>query len=106
MALITRSSPWPMFTHINWLLKSRNRLPSGVQKYTPFARATGIGSTAFCADHSKIVCRFDSATMSAPVIGPVIVLVIRYVLSPRSEERRVGNYMTSQRVVQDEGAGG
>src|SRR5688500_10329566 len=79
MALITRSSPWPMFTHINWLLKSRNRLPSGVQKYTPFARATGIGSTAFCADHSKIVCRFDSATMSAPVIGPVIVLVIHHI---------------------------
>ena len=41
MALTTRSSPWPMLTHINWLLKSRKRLPSGVQKYTPFARATG-----------------------------------------------------------------
>ena len=23
MALTTRASPWPMFTHINWLLKSR-----------------------------------------------------------------------------------
>ena len=23
VAAITRSSPWPMFTHINWLLKSR-----------------------------------------------------------------------------------
>ncbi len=31
-----------MFTHINWLLKSRKRFPSGVQKHTPFARATGI----------------------------------------------------------------
>ena len=25
----TRSSPWPMLTHINWLLKSRNRLSFG-----------------------------------------------------------------------------
>ena len=32
-----------MLTHISWLLKSMKRLPSGVQKYTPFARATGIG---------------------------------------------------------------
>ena len=68
MAFTTRGSPWPMFTHINWLLKSRKRLPSGVQKYTPLARATGIGSTAPCADHSKMVCFFDSATISSPVM--------------------------------------
>ena len=43
-----------MLTHISWLLKSMKRLPSGVQKYTPFARATGIGSTAPCTAHSKM----------------------------------------------------
>jgi hypothetical protein len=30
MALTTRGSLWPMFTDINWLLKSMYRLPSGV----------------------------------------------------------------------------
>src|SRR5581483_6852229 len=34
----------------------------------PFARATGIGSTFACADHSKSVCFFDSATISSPLI--------------------------------------
>src|SRR5579864_1167059 len=57
-----------MFTHINWLLKSRYRLPSGVQKYTPRARATGIGSTVPCADHSKSVCFLASWTISSLVI--------------------------------------
>jgi hypothetical protein len=52
MAAMTRSSPWPMFTHINWLLKSRYRLPSGVQNQQPLAPATGMGSTFDCADHS------------------------------------------------------
>ena len=55
-----------MFTHISWLLKSMKRFPSGVQKYMPLARATGIGSTVACADHSKIVCFFDRATISSP----------------------------------------
>src|SRR6185295_14814481 len=32
MARTTRSSPWPMLTHISWLLKSMKRFPSGVQK--------------------------------------------------------------------------
>ena len=32
IARMTRSSPWPMLTHINWLLKSMKRWPSGVQK--------------------------------------------------------------------------
>ena len=44
------------------------RFPSGVQKYTPLARATGIGSTAPCTAHSKIVCFFVSAMISSPVI--------------------------------------
>src|SRR5215218_4710915 len=57
-----------MFTLINWLLKSMNRVPSGVQKYTPSARATAIGATLFCAVHSKIVCFFDSSTISSLVI--------------------------------------
>src|SRR5581483_10276407 len=34
----------------------------------PFARATGIGSTFACADHSKSVCFFESATISSPLI--------------------------------------
>src|SRR3954471_19142386 len=68
MALTTLGSEWPMLTHISWLLKSRKRLPSGVQKYTPLARATGIGSTAACAAYSNIVCFFVSAMMSSPVI--------------------------------------
>src|SRR3954454_13038442 len=57
-----------MFTHINWLLKSMKRFPSGVQKYTPFARATAIGSTFDWADHSNKVCFRDSAIISSPVI--------------------------------------
>src|SRR5581483_6740458 len=34
----------------------------------PCARATGIGSTFDCADHSKSVCFFDSAIISSPLI--------------------------------------
>ena len=68
MAVTTRGSPWPMLTHISWLLKSMKRFPSGVQRYTPFACATGIGSTVPWADHSKIVCFLDSSTISFPVI--------------------------------------
>src|SRR5437762_1538157 len=34
----------------------------------PLARATGIGSTFDCADHSKSVCFFDSAIISSPLI--------------------------------------
>ena len=30
IARMTRSSPWPMFTDMSWLLKSMKRLPSGV----------------------------------------------------------------------------
>ena len=52
IARMTAGCPCPMLLHINWLLKSRYRLPSGVQKYTPSARATGIGSIVDCADHS------------------------------------------------------
>ena len=32
MAATTFSWPWPIFVHISWLLKSRKRFPSGVQK--------------------------------------------------------------------------
>src|SRR5688572_25889011 len=72
---MTRGSLWPTLTHINWLLKSRYRLPSGVQKYTPFERAIGIGSTCDCADHSKNVCRLHSSTISALLIVPFSVVV-------------------------------
>src|SRR5438045_2442214 len=34
----------------------------------PLARATGIGSTFDCADHSKSVCFFDSAIISSPLM--------------------------------------
>src|SRR5687767_2748160 len=45
------------------------RLPSGVQKYTPSARATAIGATFFCAVHSKMVCFFESAAISSLVMA-------------------------------------
>ena len=48
----------------------------------PFARATGIGSTFDCADHSKSVCFFDSATISSPLIvfGAVSIVMSNLVL--------------------------
>src|ERR687896_181506 len=70
MASMTFGWPCPTFVHISWLLKSRYRLPSGVQKYTPLAPATGIGSTFDCADHSNSVWRLVRATISSPVIVP------------------------------------
>src|SRR6185503_13436548 len=75
MALMTRSAPWPMFTHINWLLKSMKRLPSGVQEEMPLERATGIGSTAAWADHSKSVWWRQSSTISSPVIVSAVVVI-------------------------------
>src|SRR6266436_65612 len=45
----------------------------------PFARATGIGSTAACADHSKSVCRRQSSTISSPVIVSEVVVILRNV---------------------------
>src|SRR5216117_2803721 len=47
----------------------------------PFDRATGIGSTFDCADHSKSVCFFDSATISSPLIVLFSVSVAIYVLA-------------------------
>src|SRR4026209_1061431 len=70
MASMTFGCPWPMFTHISWLLKSRYSLPSGVQKYEPLAPATGIGSTLPCADHSYRVWRLVRAIISSPVMLP------------------------------------
>src|SRR6266545_1345736 len=49
------------------------RCPSGVQKCTPLARATGIGSTAPCAAHSEIVCFFDRAMISSLVMEVILV---------------------------------
>src|SRR5687767_10018224 len=51
----------------------------------PFARATGIGSTFDCADHSKSVCFFDSAIISSPVI---LVSVSVAMSSSLTEPRR------------------
>src|SRR5687767_2826661 len=54
------------------------RFPSGVQKYTPSARATAIGTTFFCAVHSKIVCFFESATISSldmDIMSPVEIFL-------------------------------
>src|SRR5688572_33404194 len=69
IARITRSWPWPMFTHISWLLESRYRFPSGVQNQHPFAPATGSGSAFDCAHHSKTVCALVRRTISSPVIA-------------------------------------
>src|SRR5271157_5719313 len=45
----------------------------------PFARATGIGSTLDCADHSNSVCFLVRSTISLPVIvGDVVAVVIRF----------------------------
>ena len=52
MAFTTLGCECPMFEHMSWLLKSMKRLPSGVQKWMPCARATGMGSTLVCTDHS------------------------------------------------------
>src|SRR6266850_1004645 len=41
----------------------------------PFARATGMGSTAAWADHSKSVCRRQSSTISSPLIVSVVVVI-------------------------------
>src|SRR5580698_4001739 len=42
----------------------------------PFARATGIGSTFDCADHSYNVCFLVRSTISFPVIVGVAVAVV------------------------------
>src|SRR6266446_5463196 len=45
----------------------------------PFARATGMGSTLDCADHSKSVCFLVRSTISWPVIvGVAIAVVIKF----------------------------
>src|SRR5258708_36255418 len=41
----------------------------------PFARATGIGSTAACADHSKSVCRRHSSTICSPVMVSEVLVI-------------------------------
>src|ERR1035441_8300539 len=44
----------------------------------PFARATGMGSTFDCADHSNSVCFLVRSTISWPVmVGTVVTVVIR-----------------------------
>src|SRR5207302_6814367 len=43
----------------------------------PLARATGIGSTAAWADHSKSVCRRQSSTISSPVMVSVVTVMDR-----------------------------
>src|SRR5262249_1151712 len=43
----------------------------------PVARATGMGSTLDCADHSKSVCFLVRSTISCPVIvGKAVVVVV------------------------------
>src|SRR5271157_4950499 len=57
----------------------------------PFARATGIGSTLDCADHSYSVCFFVRSTISWPVMaGTVVAVVIKFSgLAQNSELARV-----------------
>ncbi len=90
IAAMTRGWPWPMFVHISWLLKSRKRLPSGVQNHEPFAPATGMGSALPCAVHSKIVCRFVSATISSPDSVPGAIVVAMEVLLANAVVRQRG----------------
>src|SRR2546423_1633817 len=47
----------------------------------PFARATGIGSTAAWADHSKSVWRRQSSTICSPDRLAVVVLMMRGMLT-------------------------
>src|SRR5258706_1693030 len=42
----------------------------------PFARATGMGSTFDCADHSNNVCFFVRSTISWPVMVGVDIAVV------------------------------
>src|ERR1700674_1151517 len=44
----------------------------------PFARATGMGSTLDCADHSNSVCFFVRSTISWPVMVGLAVAVVIY----------------------------
>src|SRR6185503_3839584 len=47
----------------------------------PFARATGIGSTAAWADHSKRVWRRQVSTICSPVIGSAVVVIMFWMLT-------------------------
>src|SRR6185436_14404154 len=78
-----------MFTHISWLLKSMKRFPSGVQKWIPFARAMGMGSTAAWADHSNIVCRRQSSIISSPVIASIVVDMMPDAIRAKGKVQRV-----------------
>src|SRR5215470_9447449 len=42
----------------------------------PFARATGMGSTLDCADHSNSVCFLVRSTISLPLMAAVTVAVV------------------------------
>src|SRR5579864_1877294 len=42
----------------------------------PLARATGIGSTLDCADHSYSVCLRQRSTISCPVIAGLATVVV------------------------------
>src|SRR4029077_21018224 len=44
----------------------------------PLARATGMGSTLDCADHSNSVCFFVRSTISWPVMVGLAVAVVIY----------------------------
>src|SRR5436853_640459 len=64
----------------------------------PFARATGIGSTFDCADHSKSVCFFDSAIISSPLIVASISVAMhpsRSWWTPRRHEDTKTNLLLS-----------
>src|SRR6059036_3564442 len=60
-----RRSPWPALTDISWLLKSRNRRPSAVWKWTPLAPVTGRGFRPAWADQSYRVWRRQSSVISS-----------------------------------------
>src|SRR5205814_10507052 len=59
----------------------------------PFARATGIGSTFDCADHSKSVCFFERAIPSSPVMDLFNVSAVipsSFATKTRKHEKRFG----------------
>src|SRR6266496_287465 len=55
----------------------------------PLARATGMGAILDCADHSYKVCFLQRSTISAPVMGGIVVVVM-FLTEPRCAQHISG----------------
>src|SRR5438094_3809224 len=77
IASMIRRSPCPALTHISWLLKSMNRRPSAVSKWTPLALTTGRGLRPACADQSYSVWRRQSSVISCALRALTASITIR-----------------------------